>query len=189
MVGGPFNAPATEIALVLYRMSYSSIIRESEDLGCGIFDVDGNELCESESTPMHIGSLPWYIRGFKRRLEGKINEGDVIIHNHPYFGASHTPDMAVIVPIFHQGRLLGFGACPAPLLAMGRVSQHDEPLRLAIQVERLNEGLGRELSQAEEVRIVLRNLLATGPVSPEQWQHEVGELDSLLTRLTRLPPP
>ena len=75
------------------------------------------------------------------------------------------------------------------LLAMGRVSQHDEPLRLAIQVERLNEGLGRELSQAEEVRIVLRNLLATGPVSPEQWQHEVGELDSLLTRLTRLPPP
>ncbi|MGR4069992.1 DUF349 domain-containing protein [Billgrantia sp. C5P2] len=75
------------------------------------------------------------------------------------------------------------------LLAMGRVSQHDEPLRLAIQVERLNEGLGRELSRAEEVSIVLRNLLATGPVSPEQWEREVGELDSLLTRLTRLPPP
>ena len=75
------------------------------------------------------------------------------------------------------------------LLAMGRISQHDEPLRLAIQVERLNEGLGRELSRAEEVRIVLRNLLATGPVSPEQWEREVGELDSLLTRLTRLPPP
>lgn len=75
------------------------------------------------------------------------------------------------------------------LLSMGRVSQHDEPLRLAIQVERLNEGLGRELSRAEEVRIVLRNLLATGPVSPEQWQREVGEFDALLTRLTRLPPP
>lgn len=75
------------------------------------------------------------------------------------------------------------------LLAMGRVSQHDEPLRLAIQVERLNEGLSRELSRAEEVRIVLRNLLATGPVSPEQWKQEVGELDALLTRLTHLPPP
>ncbi|MGR2738334.1 DUF349 domain-containing protein [Billgrantia sp. Q4P2] len=75
------------------------------------------------------------------------------------------------------------------LLTMGRVSQHDEPLRLAIQVERLNESLGRELSRDEEVRIVLRNLLATGPVSPEQWEREVGELDSLLTRLTRLPPP
>ncbi|EWH03471.1 DUF349 domain-containing protein [Halomonas sp. BC04] len=75
------------------------------------------------------------------------------------------------------------------LLAMGRVSQRDEPLRLAIQVERLNEGLSRELSRAEEVRIVLRNLLATGPVSPDQWEHEVGELDALLKRLTHLPPP
>lgn len=75
------------------------------------------------------------------------------------------------------------------LLAMGRIDQRDEPLRLAIQVERLNEGLGRELSRAEEVRAVLRNLLATGPVSPEQWSREVGELDALLTRLTRLPPP
>ena len=119
VVGGAFNAIAKEMAHVLYRMSYSSIIRESEDLGCGIFDVDGSELCESESTPMHIGSLPWYIRGFKRRLEGKINDGDVIIHNHPYFGASHTPDMAVAVPIFHQGELLGFAACTAHLLDMG----------------------------------------------------------------------
>ncbi|MCG6658266.1 DUF349 domain-containing protein [Halomonas campisalis] len=75
------------------------------------------------------------------------------------------------------------------LLAMGRVHQHDEPLRLAIQVERLNEGLGRELTRAEEVRAVLRSLLATGPVSPEQWQREVGEFDALLTRLTQLPPP
>ncbi|TFH88286.1 DUF349 domain-containing protein [Billgrantia azerbaijanica] len=75
------------------------------------------------------------------------------------------------------------------LLAMGRIDQRDEPLRLAIQVERLNEGLGRELSRAEEVRSVLRSLLATGPVSPDQWAHEVGEFDALLTRLTHLPPP
>ncbi len=39
---------------VLYRMSYSSIIRESQDLGAGLFDVDFNTLCESDSTPMHI---------------------------------------------------------------------------------------------------------------------------------------
>jgi DNA repair protein SbcC/Rad50 len=75
------------------------------------------------------------------------------------------------------------------LLATGRVDQRDEPLRLAIQVERLNEGLGRELSRAEEVRAILRSLLATGPVSPEQWQQQVGELDALLTQLTHLPPP
>lgn len=116
---GAFRAVAKEMAGVLFRMSYSSIIRESEDLGCGIFDHEGRELCESESTPMHIGSLPWYIRGFMRRLQGEIKEGDVIIHNHPYYGASHTPDLAVAVPIFVNGELLGFSAVTAHLLDVG----------------------------------------------------------------------
>ncbi|WP_445156671.1 DUF349 domain-containing protein [Halomonas sp. E14] len=75
------------------------------------------------------------------------------------------------------------------VLAMGPVSQQDEPLRLAIQVERLNEGLGQEMSRAEEVRSVLCKLLAIGPVSAEQWQREVGELDTLMARLAHLPPP
>ncbi len=119
VVGGAFNAIAREMAQVLYRMSNSSIIRESEDLGCGIFDAQGRELCESESSPMHIGSLPAYIRGFMQRLHYNIDDGDVILHNHPYYGASHTPDMCVAMPIFHQDRLLGFAATTAHLIDIG----------------------------------------------------------------------
>jgi N-methylhydantoinase B len=119
VLGGAFHAIAKEMAGVLFRMSYSSIIRESEDLGAGIFDAEGRELCESDSTPMHIGSLPWYIRGFLWRLEGEIEDGDVIVHNHPYLGASHSPDIAVAVPIFHEGELLGFAAVTAHVLDVG----------------------------------------------------------------------
>jgi N-methylhydantoinase B len=119
VLGGAFNAVAREMAQVLYRMSYSSIIRESEDIGCGIFDAEGNEICESETSPMHIGSLPFYIRGFMRKLKGTIRDGDVIIHNHPYHGASHTPDLGVAVPILHEGRLLGFAAATAHLVDTG----------------------------------------------------------------------
>jgi N-methylhydantoinase B len=119
VLGGAFHAIAKEMAGVLFRMSYSSIIRESEDLGAGIFDAEGRELCESDSTPMHIGSLPWYIRGFLHRLEGQIDDGDVIVHNHPYLGASHSPDVAVVVPIFHEGELLGFAAVTAHVLDVG----------------------------------------------------------------------
>jgi N-methylhydantoinase B/oxoprolinase/acetone carboxylase alpha subunit len=119
VLGGAFHAIAKEMSGVLFRMSYSSIIRESEDLGAGLFDAQGRELCESDSTPMHIGSLPWYIRGFLDRLEGEIEEGDVIIHNHPYLGASHSPDIAVAVPIFHEGELLGFAAVTAHVLDVG----------------------------------------------------------------------
>jgi N-methylhydantoinase B/oxoprolinase/acetone carboxylase alpha subunit len=116
VLGGAFHAIAKEMAGVLFRMSYSSIIRESEDLGAGIFDAQGRELCESDSTPMHIGSLPWYIRGFLDRLDGDIRDGDVIVHNHPFLGASHSPDVAVAVPIFHDGELLGFAAVTAHVL-------------------------------------------------------------------------
>nr|WP_298250351.1 DUF349 domain-containing protein [uncultured Halomonas sp.] len=75
------------------------------------------------------------------------------------------------------------------LLAEGSVSHRDDPLRLAIQVERLNDSLGRELSRAEEVRSVLAELLAIGPVPPALWEHRVSELDRLLERLSSLPPP
>ena len=120
VLGGAFDAIAQEMAGVLFRMSYSSIIRESEDLGAGIFDAEGRELCESESTPMHIGSLPWYIRGFLQRIKKEdLKEGDVIIHNHPYLGASHTPDIAVAVPILWKGELIGFTAVTAHVLDVG----------------------------------------------------------------------
>jgi N-methylhydantoinase B/oxoprolinase/acetone carboxylase alpha subunit len=119
VLGGAFHAIAKEMAGVLFRMSYSSIIRESEDLGAGIFDAEGRELCESDSTPMHIGSLPWYIRGFLYRLGDDVEEGDAIVHNHPFLGASHSPDVAVAVPIFHDGELLGWAAVTAHVLDVG----------------------------------------------------------------------
>ena len=45
VIGGAFPAIAKEMAGVLFRMSYSSIIRESEDLGAGIFDAQGQRAC------------------------------------------------------------------------------------------------------------------------------------------------
>ena len=38
----------------------------------------------------------------------------MIVHNHPYLGASHSPDVAVAVPIFHDGELLAWAAGDRP---------------------------------------------------------------------------
>ena len=78
---------------------------KSQDLGAGLFDTDFNTLCESESTPLHIGSLPGYLAGIRDTLQGgEWHEGDLVIHNHPYHGSSHSPDIAVVVPVFHEAR-------------------------------------------------------------------------------------
>lgn len=120
VIRGSFETIAEEMGHVLYRMSFSSIIRESQDLGAGLFDVNFNTLCESESTPMHIGSIPGYLRGIAETLEdGEWYEGDAVVHNHPYFGSSHTPDLAIVVPVFFQGRLVGFAGNTAHHVDIG----------------------------------------------------------------------
>lgn len=120
VIGGALHSIAEQMGNVLYRMSYSSIIRESQDLGAGLFDLDYNTLCESDSTPMHIGSLPGYLRGIEKTIPLTAwKPGDVVIHNHPYFGASHSPDIGIIMPVFHEGELVGFSANTAHHVDIG----------------------------------------------------------------------
>jgi 5-oxoprolinase (ATP-hydrolysing) len=119
VVGGAFSSIAKEMASLLYRMSYSSIIRESEDLGAGIFDREGNNLAESDSTPMFMGAMPKIVKNVIRLLGDEIYEGDVILHNDPYGGATHSPDVAIVVPIFLQGELVGFSGASAHVLDIG----------------------------------------------------------------------
>ena len=62
VIGGALHTAAREMGHVLYRMSFSSIIRESEDLGAGLFDADYQTLSESDSTPLvtNINSQPFW---------------------------------------------------------------------------------------------------------------------------------
>lgn len=120
VIGGALHSIAEQMGNVLYRMSYSSIIRESQDLGAGLFDLDYNTLCESDSTPMHIGSLPGYLRGIEKSIPlNSWRPGDVVIHNHPYLGASHSPDIGIIMPVFFEGALVGFSANTAHHVDIG----------------------------------------------------------------------
>jgi N-methylhydantoinase B len=41
------------------------------------------------------------------------------VHNHPYFGASHSPDIAVVMPVFYDGELVGFSANTAHHVDIG----------------------------------------------------------------------
>ena len=126
VIAGALDSIATEMGHKLARMSYSSIIRESEDFGCVICDADARQLCESrESTPLQSGPIPGYIRGINRRF-AEIGEewrpGDVVIHNHSYYGASHEPDVAFVTPIFYGDDLIGFSTTTAHHLDLGALT-------------------------------------------------------------------
>jgi N-methylhydantoinase B len=123
VIWGALENVAIEMGHKLTRMSYSSIIRESEDFGAALLDPDCHQLCESVfSTPLQLGPIPGYVRGIKRVFYERGEEfhpGDVIMHNSPYYGASHGPDIAFCVPVFDGSQLIGFSVTTAHHLDIG----------------------------------------------------------------------
>jgi N-methylhydantoinase B len=126
VIGGGLNSIAVEMGYRLARMSYSSIIRESEDFACAICDHEGRQLCEAtQSTPLQSGPIAGYLAGISRRFEEVGDEwrpGDVVIHNHPYYGASHQPDVAFCMPVFVGEELVGFSVTTAHHLDLGALT-------------------------------------------------------------------
>ena len=126
VIAGAVESIAVEMGHKLARMSYSSIIRESEDFGTVICDHLARQLCESpQSTPLQSGPIPGYVRGINRRFEElgeKWRPGDVVMHNHPYYGASHGPDVGFCVPVFHAGELIGYSMTTAHHLDLGALT-------------------------------------------------------------------
>jgi N-methylhydantoinase B len=123
VIQGALENIAIEMGHKLMRMSYSSIIRESEDFGAALTDAEGRQLCECKmSTPLQSGPIPGYVRGIRKQIAARgdvLRPGDVIMHNDPYGGASHGPDVAFCVPVFDGGDLIGFSVTTAHHLDIG----------------------------------------------------------------------
>ncbi len=126
VIQGALDGIAIEMGHKLMRMAHSSIIRESEDFGAAILNARAEQWCESiHSTPLQSGPMPGYLRGiftaFERRGEA-FRPGDVVMHNDPYGGASHGPDVVFVVPIFVDERLVAFSGIAAHHVDIGAMS-------------------------------------------------------------------
>jgi N-methylhydantoinase B len=100
---------AEEMKVVLAKTAYSPLLKVAGDYSCGIFDVRGEMVAQGPDLPIHLGSMPLAVKAVIRAWP-RVEPGDVFIHNDPYFGGSHLPDVNVVTPAFHEDTLLGF-AC------------------------------------------------------------------------------
>ena len=120
VVKNALYSAAEEMKIVLAKTAYSPLLKVAGDYSCGIFDVQGNMVAQGPDLPIHLGSMPDAVRAVVHAFvlagqapEACIAPGDVFIHNDPYQGGSHLPDVNVVAPAFHEGRLLGFGCVRA----------------------------------------------------------------------------
>jgi len=112
VVKNTLTSAAEEMKIVLAKTAYSPLLKVAGDYSCGIFDTVGNMVAQGPDLPIHLGSMPDAVRAVVRAFP-VVAPGDVFIHNDPYDGGSHLPDVNVVAPAFHDGRLLGFGCVRA----------------------------------------------------------------------------
>jgi N-methylhydantoinase B len=99
---------AEEMRVVLAKTAYSPILKSAGDFSCGVFDAKGQMVAQGPDLPIHLGSMPDAVRAVVVAFGTDVHDGDVFIHNDPYFGGSHLPDVNVVRPAFYGGKLLGF---------------------------------------------------------------------------------
>ncbi|ROR14714.1 hydantoinase B/oxoprolinase family protein [Erwinia sp. JUb26] len=119
-------AAADAMAFTLMRTAHSTFVKETEDFSCQIVSRDGLAF----ASPRSFGA-PWYSGidyGPVLELIDGYQEGDICITNDSYAGnvATHSPDIHIWKPVFHQGEIVCFvvghihntdvgGAVPASL--------------------------------------------------------------------------
>jgi len=97
------NARA-EMDAVLFRTAMSPGIREQHDA----FPMIANE-----QGKMVVGQFGSFLYGFMQGYEGTIEDGDIFLTNDPYScggAVSHLNDWLLMMPIFHEGRLVSWSA-------------------------------------------------------------------------------
>jgi N-methylhydantoinase B len=104
--------------LTLLRTAFSTVVRESQDLSCGVFDRRGRMMAQSATgTPGHINAMATGVRHFLAAFpESTLEPGDVMITNDPWMTAGQINDMTVLSPVFLDSTLVAYFAstCHAP---------------------------------------------------------------------------
>lgn len=103
-------AAADEMFYSWGRTSQSTIIYEVLDYACGLTDADGRLIGQANGATMFLGAITFSARAILRKFgKENIKPGDVFLTNDPFTGAgTHLCDVAAVLPIFYQGRLVSF---------------------------------------------------------------------------------
>ena len=99
----------SEMAEVLKRTSYHPIFNEVLDFSTALLNGRGEMIASSMGVTVHLGALELCARAIIGHFGiGGLKPGDVLIHNNPFPGGTHLPDIDILVPVFHRGKLVTF---------------------------------------------------------------------------------
>jgi len=114
------TSAATEMQRTLVRTAYNTIIYEILDFGISIYDRDLNLIADSPGLALFLGANDY---GLEKAVEHvgaeNLDPGDIVVMNYPYWSGTHTLDVLVFAPVFHDDEIIGYTTCRAHWLDLG----------------------------------------------------------------------
>jgi 5-oxoprolinase (ATP-hydrolysing) len=93
---------AEQMGETLQMTSRSVNIKERLDFSCAVFDGQGDLIANAPHMPVHLGSMSDSVKSLIAARGEEMRPGDAYVHNDPYDGGTHLPDITVISPCFDQ---------------------------------------------------------------------------------------
>jgi len=186
IVKNGFYKIAEEMRVVLAKTAYSPLLKSAGDYSCGLFDARGEMVAQGPDLPIHLGSMPDAVRAIVAAFAADVHDGDVFLHNDPYFGGSHLPDVNVVRPAFYEGRLLGYACLRAHWPDVGSAT----PGSYGAVTEIFGEGLRLpplRLISRGVVNADLENVILANVRTPDERKGDLGaQLAATLRATERL---
>lgn len=121
-------AVVEEQAQALIRAAFSPIVRECGDISAGIFDGKGRMLAQAVTgTPGHINTMAEAVKTLRGKFELQhMKPGDIYMTNDPWIASGHLNDFLLLMPVFHENRIVGFTSCTSHLVDLGGLGMGPE---------------------------------------------------------------
>ncbi|MGZ8202424.1 MAG: hydantoinase B/oxoprolinase family protein [Burkholderiales bacterium] len=128
VVRNKLESIAEEMQWTLLSSSFSPIVKEGMDCSASLFTPDGTTLAQACAIPVHLTTLIPCVANIVRTFPiGTMREGDVFCMNDPYAGGTHIPDIAVVMPVFHERRVVALSATMTHHQDLGGMSPGSVP--------------------------------------------------------------
>ena len=119
IIEGKLSAIVDEMGVVMARTSMSPVIYEVLDFACGLLTEHGELVAQMNGITLFTGTFGAQVRGLINKFNGDLQEGDVLLTNDPYSGGTHANDIAVVKPLFVNGKVFAFAVNVAHYLDVG----------------------------------------------------------------------
>ena len=112
----------------LIRAAFSPIVRECGDISAGLFDAGGRMLAQAVTgTPGHINTMARAVGTLRDRFPVQaMRPGDIYMTNDPWLASGHLNDFLLMMPVFFDGRVIGFTSCTSHLVDLGGLGMGPE---------------------------------------------------------------